>query len=179
MSDYSLFLDIIRYIVQFSQKLGRYGQQVASSQGQDLPCVPEAGSHHHGLVPMLLVIIVNLTNWQNSRIFLSFVSLVIFGLHWRCIKLHAFNWKPLPCNSPWSSQRRGRWGSPWPQHRPRPGRMRRVGWGCSECRAWTPAPLQPWYPPRWRKALLIPSPCSSFNDILRDLTAAQYSLITW
>ena len=88
-----ILLDIntLRHLVQLSQQFGRDGESVTASQSENLARVAEAGAHDDGVVPVLLVIVVNLSDGQHSGVLLSFVRLVVFSLR---MKIFA-NWYNL------------------------------------------------------------------------------------
>ena len=69
MSNGRILVDVIlldsntlRHLVQLGQQFGRDGQGVTASQSEHLPGVAEAGAHDDGVVPVLLVIVVDLSH---------------------------------------------------------------------------------------------------------------------
>ena len=57
------------------------GEGITAAEGEHLPGVPEAGSHHNGLVSMLLVVAEDLPDTLDARILLRiFISLPGLGL---------------------------------------------------------------------------------------------------
>ena len=80
-----ILLDIntLRHLVQLSQQFGRDGQGVTASQSEDLPRVAEACAHDDGVVAVLLVIVVDLSDGQHAGVLLGLVGLVVFGLKTR------------------------------------------------------------------------------------------------
>lgn len=55
-------------LAELWQQTGRDGEQVTACQGLHLTRVPEGGTHHHGAVAKLLVVVVNLGHTQHTLI---------------------------------------------------------------------------------------------------------------
>merc|ERR1711971_25910 len=80
-TSHALDLHSLGHPVELGKELGADGEGVTAAEGEHLPGVPEAGSHHNGLVSMLLVVAEDLPDTLDARILLRiFISLPGLGL---------------------------------------------------------------------------------------------------
>lgn len=67
--------DGLRVLLHLAQKCRRDGQVVTASQFLNLTRVTEGGAHDNGLVAVLLVVVVDLGDRQDTRVFVAGVGL--------------------------------------------------------------------------------------------------------